>query len=205
MGKSISTTSNTQTATNSTPATNQMNFDIGNSVLCPSLSSSPFVLSNDPRSKRDLLALTHDGSYFYYDKQGYFVPSCDKETGDYQPSLFHDTPANRQAIATLYSGNQTSQRTVIDTTEADDDEVILMSAFELSDIVCDLESAAIVISDIGKLLALIHYKKIEPDVAISMARLTHDATVTWDDLLQRQVRSIKETLAMTRYGKEGSQ
>ncbi|WP_394211419.1 hypothetical protein [Psychrobacter piscatorii] len=80
-----------------------------------------------------------------------------------------------------------------------------MSAFELSDIACDLESAAVVISDIGKLLALIHYEKIKPDVAISMARLTHDTTVAWDDLLQRQVKSIKETLAMTRYGKEGSQ
>jgi hypothetical protein len=80
-----------------------------------------------------------------------------------------------------------------------------MSAFDLSDIVCDIESAATVISDMGKLLALIHYEKIDTNTAISMARLTHDATVTWDDLLQRQVSSIKETLAiaMTRYGKEG--
>ena len=199
MPNSIRTTSNTQTATNSTPAT----FKAGDSVLCPSLSSSPFVLHSDPRGKRKLLSLTYDGSYFYYDEQGYFVPSCDKETGDYQPSLFHDTKANRQAIATLYSGNQLSQRTVIDTTEADDDEVILISAFDLSDIACDIESAAIVISDIGKLLALIHYEKIDGHTARSMARLTHDATVTWDDLLQRQVSSIKETLAMTRYGKEG--
>ncbi|WP_440464937.1 hypothetical protein [Psychrobacter sp. ASPA161_6] len=197
MGKSIRTTSNTQT--NSTPAT----FKAGDSVLCPSLSLNPFVLSNDPYGKRKLLALTHDDSHLYYDKQGYFVPACDKQTGDYQPSLFHDTPANRQAIATLYSGSQTNQRTVIDITEADDDEVILISAFELSDIVCDIESAATVISDMGKLLALIHYEKIDTNTAISMARLTHDATVTWDDLLQRQVSSIKETLAMTRYGKEG--
>lgn len=199
MGKSIRTTSNTQTTTNSTPAT----FKAGDSVLCPSLSLNPFVLSNDPYGKRKLLALTHDDSHLYYDKQGYFVPACDKQTGDYQPSLFHDTPANRQAIATLYSSNQTNQRTVIDITEADDDEVILISAFELSDIVCDIESAATVISDIGKLLALIHYEKIDTNTAISMARLTHDTTVTWDDLLQRQVSSIKETLAMTRYGKEG--
>ncbi|WP_352310189.1 hypothetical protein [Psychrobacter sp. W2-37-MNA-CIBAN-0211] len=201
MGNSIRTTSHTQTTTNSTPAT----FKAGDSVLCPSLSLIPFVLHNDPYGKRKLLALTHDDSHLYYDKQGYFVPACDKQTGDYQPSLFHDTPANRQAIATLYSGSQTNQRTVIDTTEADDDEVILISAFELSDIVCDIESAATVISDMGKLLALIHYEKIDTNTAISMARLTHDATVTWDDLLQRQVSSIKETLAiaMTRYGKEG--
>ncbi|WP_201581114.1 hypothetical protein [Psychrobacter glacincola] len=199
MGKSISTTSNTQTT--ATPAI----FKAGDSVLCPSLSLKPFVLINDPYGKRKLLALTHDGSHCYYDKQGYFVPASDKETGDYQPSLFHDTPANRQAIATLYSGSQSSQRTVIDITEADDDEVIVMSSFELSDIACDIESAATVISDIGKLLALIHYEKIDTNTAISMARLTHDTTATWDDLLQRQVTSIKETLAMTSYGKEGSQ
>lgn len=201
MGKSISTTSNTQTTTNTTPAP----FKAGDSVLCPSLSSSPFVLINAPYCKRDDLALEYEGSYFYYDAQGYFVPASDKVTNDYQPSLFHDTPANRQAIATLYSGSQSNQRKVIDTTKADDDEVILISAFDLSDIVCDIESAAVVISDIGKLLALIHYKKIDTHTAISMARLTHDATVTWDDLLQRRVNSIKETLAMTSYGKEGNQ
>ena len=131
MGKSISTTSNTQTTTNSTPAT----FKAGDSVLCPSLSNSPFVLTNDSYGKRKLLALTHDGSHYYYDKQGYFVPACDKETGDYQPSLFHDTPANRQAIATLYSGDQTNQRKVIDTTGADDNEVILISSFDLGRVI----------------------------------------------------------------------
>ena len=114
----------------------------------------------------------------------------------------------QQAINTLYgntSNTQTSQRKVIDTTTPDDNEVISISSHDLSDIACDIESAATVISDIGKLLALIHYEKIDTNTAISMARLTHDTTVTWDDLLQRQVSSIKETLAMTRYGKEGSQ
>lgn len=192
MGKSISTTSNTQTTTNHAPAP----FKAGNSVLCPSVGNGTYKLV---QKSKDCLTINIGNVECLYRADG----RAYHDNSYALPQLFHDTPANRQAIATLYSGNQTSQRTVIDTTEADDDEVILMSAFELSDIVCDLESAAIVISDIGKLLALIHYKKIEPDVAISMARLTHDATVTWDDLLQRRVNSIKETLAMTRYGKEG--
>lgn len=199
MGKSISTTSNTQTTTNSTPAT----FKAGNSVLCPSLSSSPFVLSNDPRGKRDLLALTHDGSYFYYDAQGYFVPASDKETGDYQPSLFHDTPANRQAIATLYSGSQSNQRKVIDTTEASDDEVILISSQDLSDIACDINGAATALYDVGQLLALIHYEKIDAHTVPAMARLAHDATDTWASLLYEKLERINDTLAMTGYGKEG--
>lgn len=201
MPNSIRTTANTQTPTNSTPAT----FKAGDSVLCPSLSISPFTLTHDPYGKRDLLAITYDGSYHYYNDQGYFVLDSDTETGDYNPSLFHDTPANRQAINTLYSGNSSSQRTVIDTTEANDKEVILISAFDLSDIVCDIESATTVISDIGKLLALIHYEKIEPQVTISMARLTHDTAETWVNLLERQASSIKETLAMTAYGKGGAQ
>ncbi|WP_201571964.1 hypothetical protein [Psychrobacter nivimaris] len=195
MPNSIRTTSNTQTTTNRTPAT----FKAGDSVLWAAVSNQSYKLqsSKDKHSKR--LVIRHANIEYTFDTDGRSSPE------DALPSLFHDTPANRQAIATLYSGKKTSQRTVIDMTEANDNEVIVMSSFELSDIACDLESAAVVISDIGKLLALIHYEKIEPHVAISMARLTHDTTETWHELLQSQLGSIKETLAMTRYGKEGSQ
>tara|TARA_R110002049_G_scaffold207365_1_gene377871 strand:- start:5173 stop:5754 length:582 start_codon:yes stop_codon:yes gene_type:complete len=192
MPNSIRTTANIQTTTNSTPAI----FKAGDSVLCPSVGNGTYNLV---KKSKDCLTINIGNVECLYRADGRaYHDDC-----YVLPSLFHDTPANRQAIAMLYSGSQSIQRTVIDTTEADDDEVILMSAFELSDIVCDIESAATVISDIGKLLALIHYEKIDTNTAISMARLTHDTTVTWDDLLQRQVSSIKETLAMTRYGKEG--
>lgn len=198
MGNSIRTTSNTQNTTNSTPAT----FKAGDSVLCPSLSSSPFVLHSDPYGKRNLLTLTYDGSYFYYNEQGYYLSGNDKVTGDYQPSLFHDTPANSQAIATLYSGNQSSQRTVIDTTKADDKEVIVISSHDLSHIACDISGAITILNDIGQLLALIHYEKIEPHTAISMARLSHDAADTWATLLNDQLEAINEPLVMTGYSRE---
>ena len=191
MPNSIRTTSNTQTTTNTTPAT----FKAGDSVLCPSVGNGTYQLFND--KEYGCLGFTTNGKTYHYRNDGKV------SRDDAAPSLFHDTKANRQAIATLYSGNQSSQRKIIDTTEADDKEVILISAFDLSDIACDIESAATVISDIGKLLALIHYEKIDTNTAISMARLTHDTTVTWDDLLQRQASAIKETLAMTRYGREG--
>lgn len=109
--------------------------------------------------------------------------------------------SDRQATKTLY-GSHTNQRKVIDTTEADDDEVILISAFDLRDIACDIDSAATVIRDIGKLLGLIHYEKIDAHTAISMARLTHDTAETWTNLLQTQLDSINDTLAMTAYAKE---
>ena len=201
MGKSIRTTSNTQATTNTTLAT----FKAGDSVLCPSLSFTSFVLTADPYGKRDLLALTHDGSYFYYDDKGYFVPSRDTETGDYQPSLFHDTPANRQAIAMLYSGNQTNHRTVIDTTEADDKIVITMSSHGLSHIASDIHGATNALHDVGYLLGLIYYGKIEGEAVKSMARLAHDATNTWEDILRAQLDIINEPLAMTGYSKVGEQ
>ncbi len=201
MPNSIRTTSNTQTATNSTPAT----FKAGDSVLCPSLSLNPFVLTADPYGKRNNLTLEFEGSYFYYDDKGYFVKASDTETGDFQPSLYHDTKANCQAIATLYSGSHTSQCKVIDTTEADDKEAVLISAFDLSGIVCDIEGAATALDDIGQLLWLIYTGKIEASTAVSMARITHDSTSAWTELLLSKAKEIKETLAMTRYGKEGSQ
>ena len=152
MPKSIRTTSSTQATTNSTLAT----FKAGDSVLCPSLSFTSFVLTADPLGKRELLALTHDGSYFYYDANGYFVAPCDKATGDYQPSLFKDTPANA-------------------------------------------------LHDVGYLLGLIYYGKIEGEAVKSMARLAHDATNTWEDILRAQLDIINEPLAMTGYSKVGEQ
>ena len=204
MGKSIRTTSNTQATTNTTLAT----FKAGDSVLCPSLSLNPFVLTADPYGKRELLAINHDGSYFYYDAQGYFVKASDDETGDYQPSLFKDTEANRQAVATLYNGRfttQDNQRKVIDTTEADDKEVIVISSYDLSDIACDMEGAATALDDIGQLLWLIYTGKIEASTAVSMARITHDSTSAWTELLLSKAKEIKEPLAMTGYSKVGEQ
>ena len=200
MPKSIRTNSNTQ----NTPTL--ATFKAGDSVLCPSLSFTSFVLTADPYGKRDLLALTHDGSNIYYDDKGYFVPAHDTETGDYQPSLFQDTPANRQAIATLYNGRfaiQADQRKVIDTTETDDKEVIVISSHDLSDITCDMQGAATVLDDIGQLLWLIYSGKIEASTAASMARITHDSTNAWAELLLSKIAEINKSLAMTSYSKLG--
>ena len=204
MGNSIRTTSKNIT---STLATNKAIFAIGRVVLCPSLSSEPFTLIADPYGQRDLLAINHDGSCFYYDVQGYFVPASDTETGDYKPSLFHDTPANRQAIATLYSNTsttQSSQRNVIDTTDGSDNEVILIPSIELSDTACDIDGAIGLLNDIGMLLWMIYQEKITPSCAISMARLSHDSTDTWADLLSSRLNTINKSLAQTTFGNEVS-
>lgn len=209
MPKSIRTTSKTTTPT---PATNQAIFAIGDVVLCPSLSSEPFTLIADQYGQRDLLALTHDGSYFYYDAKGYFVLTSDTETGDYKPSLFYDTPANRQAIATLYSLStealsptlHSNQRKVIDITEADDDEVILIPSVELSDTACDIDGAIGLLNDVGMLLWMIYQEKMTPSQAASMARLSHDSTDTWADLLSSRLNTINKSLAQSTFGNEAA-
>ena len=99
----------------------------------------------------------------------------------------------------------TNDRQVIDITTADDNEVILMPSIMLSDIACDLTGAITVLNDIGALLHLIYSKEITPHQAMSMARLSHDAADTWANLLCSQLNIINEPLAMTGYGKEGSQ
>ena len=192
MPNSIRTTSNTQTTTNSTPAT----FKAADSVLCPSVGNGTYTLVN---KSKDCLTINIGNVECLYRADGRaYHDDC-----YVLPSLFHDTPANRQAIATLYSGSQSNQRTLIDTTEADDKQVILISAFDLSDIACDIDGAATALYDIGQLLALIHYDKIEAHTVPALARLAHDATDTWASLLYEKLEGINDTLAMTGYSKVG--
>lgn len=192
MPNSIRTTSNTQTTTNSTPAT----FKAGDSVLCPSVGNGTHTLVN---KSKDCLTINIGNVECLYRADGRaYHDDC-----YVLPSLFHDTPANRQAIATLYSGSQSSQRTVIDTTEADDKQVVLISAFDLSDIACDIDGAATALYDVGQLLALMHYDKIEAHTVPALARLAHDATDTWASLLYEKLEGINDTLAMTGYSKVG--
>ena len=194
MPNSIRTTSNTQTTTNHTPAT----FKAGDSVLCPSVGSGTYKLV---QKSKDCLTINIGNVECLYRADGRaYHDDCYA-----LPQLFHDTPANRQAIATLYNGSQSSQRKVIDTTEADDKEAVLLSAFDLRDIACDINGAATALYDVGQLLALIHYGKIETHTVPAMARLAHDATDTWASLLYEKLERINDTLALTGYGKEGNQ
>lgn len=202
MPNSIRTTSNTTTL-----AAKQTTFAIGDVVLCPSLSMKPFTLEADPYGTRDDLTLTYDGSYHYYNAQGYFISFNDTETGAHQTSLFHNTPANRQAVATLYGSNHTDPSNTlktIDITDADEDEAILMPSMTLSDIACDIEGAAIVLDDVGRLLGLIYQEKIDHSTAMAMARLAHESTSTWGDLLIHQLEAINEPLEQSKFGKVGA-
>lgn len=190
MPKSIRTISNTQTTTNnSTLAT----FKAGDSVLWAAVSNDTYKLqsSSDKRSNR--LFIRHANIEYSFDTDGRSSPD------DALPSLFHNTPANRQAINALY-GSQHSIKT-IDCTDADDDEVILMSSCMLSDTACDVSGAAEVMHDIGQLLYLIYNENISSNQVKSMARLVHDTTDRWHSILNHRLDTLNKPLEQTGFGK----
>lgn len=205
MGNSIRTTSKTTTP-KFIPAASQTTFDIGDVVLCPSLSSFPFALTADPYGKHEDLTLTFDGSYFRYDESGYFICANDRETGDYQPSLYHNTPANQQAINTLYgnaSATPSSQRKLIDTTSADDDEVVLLKSSKILNNAGELSGAIDVLDDMSSLLGLIYNSKLDQADTKSLARLTQTTVDTWAEILNAQLERLNEVLTLTKFIKVG--
>lgn len=205
MDNSIRTTSKTTTP-KFIPAASQTTFDIGDVVLCPSLSSFPFELTADPYGKRDELTLTFEGSYFYYDANGYFIRAGDHETGDFQPSLYRNIPANQQAINTLYGNTPTAQscqRKVIDTTSADDDEVVLLSSSKVLNNAGELNGAIDVLDDMSSLLGLIYNSKLDQSDTKSLARLTQTTVDTWAEILNSQLERLNEVLTLTKFIRAG--
>lgn len=191
MGNSIRTTSKNQ----NTPTL--ATFKAGDSVLCPSVGTGTYQLFND--KEYGCLGFTTNGKTYHYRTDGKV------SRDDAAPSLFQDTPANRQAVATLYNGRftaQANQRTVIDTTESNDDEVILISSMELSDTACDIDGAIGLLNDVGMLLWMIYQEKMTPSQAASMARLSHDSIDTWADLLSSRLNTINKSLAQSTFGNE---
>lgn len=197
--------SNSNSTAHSTPLAD---FEDGDIVLCPLVGDLVYELFHDAENEH--LAFIADGEIYYYRADGKASPD------DILPSIFHDTMENSGAIYQLYGEPstfknchmttrrpiQTSQpikRKVIDVTAPDDDEIIIMPSMMLADAACDIDGAIQILNDVGALLSLIYRKEITHSQAISMARLSHDATVTWADLLCSQLNAISEPLAQTRF------
>ncbi|WP_440824559.1 hypothetical protein [Psychrobacter cryohalolentis] len=187
MPNSIRTTSNTQITTNST----QAGFKAGDIVLCPSVGFAAYKLFND--KEYGCLGFALNGKTYHYRDDGKV------SRDDSAPSLFYNTPANRQAINTLYGSKHRIK--TIDCTDADDDEVILMPSIMLSDIACDVFGAAEVMQDIGQLLNLIYREDISSNQVKSMARLVHDTTDRWHSILNHRLDTLNKPLEQTGFGK----
>lgn len=181
-------------------------FVAGDVILCPSIGDLVYELSD---SKNGFLSFSDDTQTYYCHDDGRFNPT------DILPSIFHDTMENGNAIITLYGDIadplactqhtsrpiQTSQpqQKVINFTNSTDDEVVVLSSMMLSDIACDLDGAISAFNDVGHLLSLIYNKKIDASTIVSLARLSHDSTMTWADTLCHQLNDVSEPLSLTRF------
>lgn len=98
------------------------------------------------------------------------------------------------------SNIQISQSKVIDATNADDNEVILISAMTLSDTACNLSGAADTLLDVARLLDLIQSGDANTVQSKALARLACDTTNSWVDVLKRQVDILNKPLSHTEFG-----
>lgn len=96
-----------------------------------------------------------------------------------------------------------NQRTVIDVTELDDNEVIILPTIMLSDIACDISGTINVLNDIGNILHLIQQDEVSSRQASSMARLTNDATDRWTAILGHRLDAIKQAMTQSKFDKVG--
>lgn len=173
-------TSKSITAPKIVPAANQTTFDIGDIVLCPSVGNELYRLFND--EENGCLCFTANSKTYHYRSDG--KVSRDDNT----PSLFHNTQANRQAIAMLYHG-AAPQKNPNKTND------VTMPVETLKSIASEMDGASQALHDIGLLLNMIYREKINPRQAIALARLSHDSTNTWSELLFDSLESVNNTLA----------
>ena len=217
MPKSIRTTSNTQNTTNSTPAI----FKAGDAVLCPSLGygTKPFIL-HKYEYHSELLCIHAHHSSIAFDSKGYFITAGDAqrgdiETNDYAPSLFIDTPENRQYIAGLYGAGMVPNvittpksplnRKVIDLTQDDDNEVITLSAFDLSNTACEVLGAYETLEDLKQLLYMIFNRQLTTKQAVSLTRLSYEACETYTNIMDSLLTKLNKPLAQTSVGIVGGE
>lgn len=172
----------------------QAPFKAGDAVLCPTLGNDSYQLFID--DKNGLLSFIAGVNKYHVQADGKQSPN------DKSPLIFHNTPANRQAVNTLF-GTDIAAPLVIDTTASDDQEIIMLSAFRMTNLADDIKQAADTLDDIGKVLGLIHYETVEGFTARSLARLAHESADTWSELLYCSLDKINNTLAKTSYGKVG--
>jgi hypothetical protein len=193
MPNPIRTSSKTKAADNSTPAP----FKAGDAVLCPFVGNDSYQLFVD--DEHGILSFIAGVNKYHTRADGKQSPN------DKSPSIFHDTSSNRQIIDALYSQNtpKPSQRTVIDTTSADDKEAVLINSFVVSNNACEAYGAAETMDDISSLLGLIYTGKVCEEDAKSLARLTQTTVDTWAEILHSQVERVNEILALTKFSKVG--
>lgn len=190
---SINTSKSTTTPKTASLAT----FKAGDAVLCPRFGSDSYQLFTDDED--GFLSFIVGVNKFHTRADGKLSPDHKS------PSIFHDTPSNRQTITALYNqaASTSSQRKVIDTTSADDDEVVLIKSSKILNNAGELNGVIDVLDDMSSLLGLIYSGNITQEDSKSLARLTQTTVDTWAEILNSQLERLNEVLTLTKFIRAG--
>ena len=88
-------------------------------------------------------------------------------------------------------------RKVIDLSKPDDKAVVMIGAFELSNIASDIYGAMETLGDISSVLNLIHRETVDHHQAKNLARLSHECAETWENILLELMRKLNPVFAQT--------
>lgn len=98
---------------------------------------------------------------------------------------------------TTSSQTQNTERKIIDLSKPDDKEVIMIGAFELSNIASDIYGAMETLGDLSSVLNLIHRGTVDHSQAKHLASLSHECVSTWENILLELMRKLNPTLKNT--------
>lgn len=98
---------------------------------------------------------------------------------------------------TTSNQTQNTERKIIDLSKPDDKEVIMIGAFELSNIASDIYGAMETLGDLSSVLNLIHRGTVDHSQAKHLASLSHECVSTWENILLELMRKLNPTLKNT--------
>lgn len=117
-------------STHTTSTFTTAHFSAGDRVLCPSLSPEPFELLAYPEglpkdfTGYQLVSVRHQGKLYQFQRDGRQLMI------DMMPALYHDTKANRHAIALLFYGGQLPEVIAMDVQQIEQMSFTLSGAIE---------------------------------------------------------------------------
>ncbi len=104
-------------------------------------------------------------------------------------------------VATNHLQPHNPNRTVIDVSNIDDKEVIVLPSIDLSDVACSLESIITTFEDLANLFYLLEQGKV--DNVGSVARITQLAIANISNLAYDNYQLIAKSLKQSSYAVEG--
>lgn len=100
----------------------------------------------------------------------------------------------------MTTNNQTNAPKAINLARPDDTEVIIMGAFDVSNLACDFSGIADTLHDISQLLSMIYRDEITHEQAKAMARICQSTVETWENASLENINRLNVALKQSRFG-----